>query len=73
MGPNHTYQHEHRAKRPPDVDLQFRMEFILDRPASERRGKIHGPRHFGNTPASPGFSAATAVFSSPSAFLQYDR
>ena len=26
---------------PPDVDLQFQMEFILDSTASERRGKAH--------------------------------
>jgi hypothetical protein len=33
MGLNHTYRRQHRAKRPPDVDLQLRMEFVLDRSA----------------------------------------
>ena len=29
MGLNHTNYHQHRAKRPPDMGLQFPNEFIL--------------------------------------------
>jgi hypothetical protein len=46
MGPNHTYQHEHGAKRPPDVDLQFRMEFIFGQVCSVSRGRREAPGWF---------------------------
>jgi hypothetical protein len=32
MSLNHSYHHQPRAEHPTDVDLQFRMEFIFDKP-----------------------------------------
>src|SRR5215467_1744753 len=43
IGLNHTYYDQHRPKRPPDVDLCFLHEFILDKKALVRRGGRDAP------------------------------